>query len=103
MPTSNIFSTLVLLLSLFLCRPAFAQIVVNSLDDPGVATSYDDDLPYTPAWQERITGVDRRNVIQTAREFAHDDHVGATQHVGLEGTRAFQSAPGARGPPPPAT
>ncbi|MBK6738350.1 MAG: nitrate reductase subunit alpha [Haliea sp.] len=42
----------------------------RGLDDPGVARSYDDDLPYTPAWQERITGVDRRNVIQTAREFA---------------------------------
>ncbi|MBK6509810.1 MAG: nitrate reductase subunit alpha [Haliea sp.] len=42
----------------------------RGLDDPGVAKSYDDDLPYTPAWQERITGVDRRNVIQTAREFA---------------------------------
>ncbi|MGI9284107.1 MAG: nitrate reductase subunit alpha [Pseudomonadales bacterium] len=42
----------------------------RGLDDPGVAKSYDDELPYTPAWQEQITGVDRRNVIQTAREFA---------------------------------
>jgi nitrate reductase alpha subunit len=34
------------------------------------ARSYDDDLPYTPAWQERITGVSRDKVITTAREFA---------------------------------
>ncbi|MCG3144351.1 MAG: Respiratory nitrate reductase 1 alpha chain [Gammaproteobacteria bacterium] len=38
--------------------------------DTAAAKSYDDDLPYTPAWQERITGVDRRNVILVAREFA---------------------------------
>jgi nitrate reductase alpha subunit len=35
-----------------------------------VAQSYDDDVPYTPAWQERITGVDRDKVISVAREFA---------------------------------
>ena len=35
-----------------------------------VASSYDDDLPYTPAWQERITGVEREKVIATARQFA---------------------------------
>ncbi len=34
------------------------------------ARSYDDDVPYTPAWQERITGVKRQHVIATAREFA---------------------------------
>jgi nitrate reductase alpha subunit len=34
------------------------------------AKSYDDDLPYTPAWQERITGVAREKVIAVAREFA---------------------------------
>ncbi len=34
------------------------------------AKSYDDDLPYTPAWQERITGVKREHVIRTARAFA---------------------------------
>ncbi|MBX3605066.1 MAG: nitrate reductase subunit alpha [Piscinibacter sp.] len=31
---------------------------------------YDDDQPYTPAWQERITGVPRAQVITVAREFA---------------------------------
>ncbi len=34
------------------------------------AKSYDDDVPYTPAWQERITGVSRDKVIAVARGFA---------------------------------
>ncbi|HEX8981117.1 MAG TPA: nitrate reductase subunit alpha [Parasulfuritortus sp.] len=42
----------------------------RGLDDPGAAKSFGDDQPYTPAWQERITGVDRTKVIETAREFA---------------------------------
>jgi nitrate reductase alpha subunit len=36
----------------------------------GVARSYDEDLPYTPAWQEKITGVPRADVITVARQFA---------------------------------
>ncbi len=35
-----------------------------------VTSSYDDDVPYTPAWQERITGVPRDHVIEVARGFA---------------------------------
>ena len=35
-----------------------------------VAASFDDDVPYTPAWAERITGVSRDKIIQVAREFA---------------------------------
>jgi nitrate reductase alpha subunit len=35
-----------------------------------VASSYDEDVPYTPAWQERITGVPRARAIAVAREFA---------------------------------
>ena len=31
---------------------------------------YDDDQVYTPAWQEKFTGIDRANVIQFAREWA---------------------------------
>jgi nitrate reductase / nitrite oxidoreductase, alpha subunit len=31
---------------------------------------YDDPKPYTPAWQESITGVNRNHVIQVAKEFA---------------------------------
>ena len=37
-----------------------------------VAQSYDEDAPYTPAWQERITGVPRAQVITVAREFAQN-------------------------------
>jgi nitrate reductase alpha subunit len=35
-----------------------------------VAASYDQNVPGTPAWQEKITGVPRAEVIQIAREFA---------------------------------
>ncbi len=35
-----------------------------------VAKSYDDDVPYTPLWAERVTGVRRKDIILTAREFA---------------------------------
>ncbi len=37
-----------------------------------VAGSYDEDVPYTPAWQERITGVKRQDVITVARQFAEN-------------------------------
>ena len=33
---------------------------------------YDDPKPYTPAWQESITGVPKEDVIQVAREFAEN-------------------------------
>ncbi|HZN47598.1 MAG TPA: molybdopterin-dependent oxidoreductase, partial [Ramlibacter sp.] len=36
------------------------------------AKSYDEDSPYTPAWQEKITGVPRQQVITVAREFAEN-------------------------------
>ena len=36
----------------------------QGLGGEGLATSYDDDEPYTPAWQEKITGVARDKVIQ---------------------------------------
>ena len=35
-----------------------------------VAASYEDDVPYTPAWQEKYTGVPADTCIHTAREFA---------------------------------
>ncbi len=35
-----------------------------------VAGSYDEDIPFTPAWAERITGVPRDRIIAVAREFA---------------------------------
>jgi nitrate reductase alpha subunit len=36
------------------------------------ASSYDDLRPYTPAWQEAVTGVPREDVIRVAREFAEN-------------------------------
>lgn len=44
--------------------------VDNGLDCPNTAKSFDDDMPYTPAWQEKITGVPREQIIRIAREFA---------------------------------
>ena len=36
-----------------------------------IATSYDDaNVPYTPAWAERVTGVKKADLIRTGREFA---------------------------------
>jgi len=35
-----------------------------------VASDYDADVPFTPAWAERITGVRSDKIIQVAREFA---------------------------------
>ena len=35
-----------------------------------VAKSFNDDVPYTPAWQEKITGVSREKIIMVAHEFA---------------------------------
>jgi nitrate reductase alpha subunit len=42
--------------------------------DPSVhyPTGYDDPRPFTPAWQEAITGVPRQDAIQVAREFAEN-------------------------------
>ncbi|MBD9527250.1 nitrate reductase subunit alpha [Paracoccus sp. PAR01] len=37
-----------------------------------VANDYDADVPFTPAWAERITGVRRDKIIQVAREFANN-------------------------------
>jgi len=42
----------------------------RGLGGGSTASSYDDDVPYTPAWQEIITGVPRRDVITVARQFA---------------------------------
>ncbi|MGB0865218.1 MAG: nitrate reductase subunit alpha, partial [Granulosicoccaceae bacterium] len=38
--------------------------------DGAQAVSYQDNAPYTPAWQEQITGVPAEQVIRIAREFA---------------------------------
>ena len=39
-----------------------------------VATDYMQDIPYTPKWQEKHTGVKAEMVIQVAREFAQNAH-----------------------------
>ena len=49
----------------------------RGLGGENVASSYEDDIPYTPTWQEKHTGVPAEKVIQVAREFAqnaHDSH-----------------------------
>ena len=38
------------------------------------AADFDDNTPYTPAWQEQITGVSRDQVITVARQFAENAH-----------------------------
>jgi nitrate reductase alpha subunit len=44
--------------------------VARGLPGENAATSYDDDLPYTPAWAESITGVQRDQITTVARQFA---------------------------------
>ncbi len=44
--------------------------VDRGLSDDAVATSYEDDVPYTPKWQESITSVPGDHVVRVAREFA---------------------------------
>ncbi len=46
--------------------------VDRGLGGENVATNFDDDVPYTPAWQERITGVKPDSVISVARAFARN-------------------------------
>ncbi|MFN3954321.1 MAG: nitrate reductase subunit alpha [Pararhodobacter sp.] len=42
----------------------------RGLGGDNVASDYDADVPFTPAWAERITGVSRDKIIHVAREFA---------------------------------
>ncbi|WP_332827755.1 nitrate reductase subunit alpha [Ramlibacter sp.] len=44
--------------------------VPRGLPGEYAASSYDEITPYTPAWQEKITGVPRQQVITVARQFA---------------------------------
>ncbi|KYC92077.1 nitrate reductase subunit alpha [Heyndrickxia coagulans] len=37
-----------------------------------VAKDYDEDIPFTPGWQEKVTGVKRELAIKIAREFAQN-------------------------------
>ncbi|HWJ45490.1 MAG TPA: molybdopterin-dependent oxidoreductase, partial [Gaiellaceae bacterium] len=50
-----------------------AQLGVRRGELPGDwPDGYDDEKPYTPAWQEAYTGVDRALVTRVAREFARN-------------------------------
>jgi nitrate reductase alpha subunit len=49
-----------------------AHVGVNRGKGGDVAESYDDPRPYTPAWQESLTGCPRDDVIRVAREFAEN-------------------------------
>jgi nitrate reductase / nitrite oxidoreductase, alpha subunit len=58
-----------------LVATVFDLLVANYGIDRGlgggkVAKSFDDDVPYTPKWQERITGVKAADVVAVARQFA---------------------------------
>ncbi|MDT0634321.1 nitrate reductase subunit alpha [Spectribacter hydrogenoxidans] len=44
--------------------------VDRGFQDDTAASSYEDDVPYTPKWQEAITSVPADHVIRVAREFA---------------------------------
>ena len=44
--------------------------VDRGLGGGAVASSFEDDVPYTPRWQEAITGVKAADVITVARQFA---------------------------------
>ena len=48
--------------------------VDQGLGGGNVAHSYEDDVPCTPAWQQKHTGVDPALVTQVAREFAQNAH-----------------------------
>ncbi|RUO76102.1 nitrate reductase subunit alpha [Idiomarina seosinensis] len=46
--------------------------VDNGVNDENRAKDYADDVPYTPAWQEHITGVKPADVIRVATEFGRN-------------------------------
>jgi nitrate reductase alpha subunit len=50
-------------------------IAREGLGGENVASGYEDNIPYTPRWQESITGVPADKVIQVAREFANNAHI----------------------------
>lgn len=61
----------------FLYCTVFDLMVANygisrGLDDENAASDYQQDLPYTPVWQEKITGVPASQVVSTARQFAEN-------------------------------
>jgi len=51
-------------------RPGARQLRRRRGLGGGAAKSFDDDVPYTPKWQEKVTGVKAADVITVARQFA---------------------------------
>jgi len=49
-----------------------ANLGVDRGQGGDVANDYDEPKPYTPGWQEAITGVSKADVIRVAREFAEN-------------------------------
>ena len=48
--------------------------IARGLPGELAAADFDDNTPYTPAWQEQITGVPRDQIITVARQFADNAH-----------------------------
>lgn len=48
--------------------------IARGLPGELAAADFDDNTPYTPAWQEQITGVSRDQIITVARQFADNAH-----------------------------
>jgi nitrate reductase alpha subunit len=48
--------------------------IARGLEGEFAAHSFDEDTPYTPAWQERITGTPRSQLITVAHQFAENAH-----------------------------
>ena len=46
--------------------------IARGLPGELAAADFDDNTPYTPAWQEQITGVPRDQIISVARQFAEN-------------------------------
>jgi nitrate reductase alpha subunit len=60
-----------------ICCTVFDLMIANygldrGFSDSNAAKVYDEDLPYTPKWQEKITGVPAEQVITVARQFAEN-------------------------------
>src|SRR5262249_27752627 len=56
-----------------------------------VAASYDDDVPYTPAWQAHITGVARKAAVAAASEIAQTADTRRCPSTAISGCRAHQA------------
>ncbi len=48
--------------------------IARGLPGELAASDFDSNTPYTPAWQEQITGVSRDQIITVARQFAENAH-----------------------------